>query len=51
VIGVRPVLTFAPLLLLALALGVDRLAGKLRPPNSEQADSEAPPGTGVASQG
>ena len=56
VIGVRPVLIFAPLLLLALALGVDRLAGKLRPPDSEraggeQADSEAPPGKGVGRQG
>jgi len=50
-IGVRPVLTFAPLVLLALALGVDRLAGKLRAPDSEQADSEEPPGKGVGSQG
>lgn len=55
-IGVRPVLTFAPLLLLAFALGVDRLAGKLRAPGdegpgSEGSGSEAPPGAGVGSQG
>ena len=32
IVGVRAVLTVAPLLLLALALGVDRLAGRLRAP-------------------
>ena len=32
VVGVRWVLTVAPLLLLALALGVDRLAGRWRTP-------------------
>ena len=37
VVGVRAVLTIAPLLLLALALGIDRLAGRWREP------SEPPP--------
>jgi hypothetical protein len=46
VIGVRPVLTFAPLVLLALALGVDRLAGKLRAPDGEDEAAE-PPGAGA----
>ncbi len=38
VVGVRPVLTFAPLLLLALALGVDWAAGKLREPDGGDAN-------------
>ncbi len=47
-IGVRPVLIFAPLLLLALALAVDRLAGKLRAPGDEGPASAAPGGEGPA---
>ena len=38
VVGVRAVLAVAPLLLLALALGVDRLAGRWREPEVTEAE-------------
>ena len=41
IVGVRAVLTVAPLLLLALALGVDRLAGRLRAPARAEAEESA----------
>ncbi len=41
IVGVRAVLTVAPLLLLALALGVDRLAGRLRAPVRAEAEETA----------
>ena len=41
IVGVRAVLTIAPLLLLALAMGVDRLAGRLRAPARAEAEESA----------
>jgi len=43
VVGVRPVLAVAPILLLALAIGVDRLAGKWRPSEEYDGEDESEP--------
>ena len=43
VVGVRPVLAVAPILLLALAIGVDRLAGKWRPSEEHDGEDESEP--------
>jgi hypothetical protein len=43
VVGVRPVLAVAPILLLALAIGVDRLAGTWRPSEERDREDESEP--------